>query len=471
MRHEMRRLTGVPMPGEIDARCRAIPPNHNILLFPKGISTLSRVSGHEHKKMCSILLGLIIGLPVPDGWDSSRIVKSTRALLEFLFLAQYRSHTTASIERLQDSLTAFHNSKAVFIDVGAQKNFNFPKLHSLLHYASSIQLFGTTDNYNTEQSECLHIDLAKNAYRATNHKDEYPQMVAWLERREKIERHATSIDMRQDLHAQTQSVAGPPCACTQSVKMARRPSVKAVTFDDLKLRYGALKFQDALADFIAHVNNPGARGNTLSRYAENTLIPFCQVPVFHIIKFMATGNTEETGTADSVYARPEQRDMCGRIIPPCFDTVLVQNPSSDTKQGQVKGKSYWSSVNLTDRYSGLQVAQVHTVFHLPNRAVREVCPSLDTSPATFLAYVEWFSPLVAIPDAAHRMYQVSRMMKDGEPCGGIIPVDWVLRSVHLLPCFGPVVPQQWSSFTVLDQCQTFYLNPFTDVYSYISLCR
>jgi len=152
------------------------------------------------------------------------------------------------------------------------------------------------------------------------------------------------------------------------------------------------------------------------------------------------GNTEETGIADSMYAQLEQRDTCGWIIPSHFDTVLVQNPSSDTKQGQVKGKSYWSSVNLADWYSGLQVAQVHTVFYLPNRAICEVCPLLDTLPTTFLTYIEWFSPLVAIPDAIYCMYRILRMMKDGEPCRGIIPVDWVLCSVHLLPCFRPVVP-------------------------------
>jgi hypothetical protein len=68
---------------------------------------------------------------------------------------------------------AFHNNKAVFINLGIWENFNIPKLHSLLHYASSICLFGTIDNYNTEQLECLHIDLAKEAYHATNRKDEY----------------------------------------------------------------------------------------------------------------------------------------------------------------------------------------------------------------------------------------------------------------------------------------------------------
>jgi len=56
------------------------------LLFLKGIMTLSHVLGHEHKKMCSILLGLIVDLPVPSGLDSSHMVKAIHMFLDFLFL-------------------------------------------------------------------------------------------------------------------------------------------------------------------------------------------------------------------------------------------------------------------------------------------------------------------------------------------------------------------------------------------------
>ena len=123
---------------EIDVRCRAMPPNHNIMLFAKGISNLSRVSGHEHKKMCSILLRLIVNLPVPGGHDSSRIIKATRSLLDFLYIAQYPCHTSDTLDQLQRCLAGFHEHKAVFLDLGAREGFNLPKLHSLSHYASSI---------------------------------------------------------------------------------------------------------------------------------------------------------------------------------------------------------------------------------------------------------------------------------------------------------------------------------------------
>jgi hypothetical protein len=122
---------------------------------------------------------------------------AVHALLDFLFLAQFPNQTSDTICCLEDSLLVFHNNKEVFIDLEIWENFNIPKLHSLSHYAQSIQLFRTTDNYNTEQLEHLHIDFAKDAYQATNCKDEYSQMTVWLEHQEKIQWHAAAIKWRQ----------------------------------------------------------------------------------------------------------------------------------------------------------------------------------------------------------------------------------------------------------------------------------
>ena len=100
-------------------------------------------------------------------------------------------------QRGEESLRQFHSNKDVFIDVGVREHFNSPKIHSLLHYGSSIILFGTTDNYNTEQTERLHINFTKNAYRATNRKDEYFQMATWVKRREKTQNHSAFLNWQQ----------------------------------------------------------------------------------------------------------------------------------------------------------------------------------------------------------------------------------------------------------------------------------
>ncbi|KAJ6599632.1 hypothetical protein B0H10DRAFT_1825166 [Mycena sp. CBHHK59/15] len=182
---------------EIDARCRHLPPNHNIRIFMNGISHISCVTGQEHDQMCRFLLGIVIDIPLPDNLSNVRLIRSIRALLDFLYLAQYPIHSDETLAQLDDALNRFHDNKDIFVDLGIRMNFNLPKLHFLRHYKLLITRFGTTDNFNTEYAERLHIDLAKDAYRATNHKDEYPQMTQWLERKEKILLHAKFIQWRQ----------------------------------------------------------------------------------------------------------------------------------------------------------------------------------------------------------------------------------------------------------------------------------
>ena len=181
----------------IDMRCRLMPPNHQIVLFPKGIMMLSHVLGKEHKNMCHVLLGLIVDLHLADGMSSAHVLKAVWGLLDFLYLAQLPLQTTNTISCLRQSLVVFHENKDIFIDLGMRDHFNVPKIHSLIHYCSSILLFGATDNYNTEQTERLHIDFMKDAYRATNNKDEYNQMTTWLDRSEKLQQHAKFNDRRQ----------------------------------------------------------------------------------------------------------------------------------------------------------------------------------------------------------------------------------------------------------------------------------
>jgi len=174
---------------------------------------LSHVSGKEHKGICCILIGLVIDLPLPHGQAPTRVLRAMRALLDFLYLAQLRSHTTDILHCLKDSLSHFHENKVVFTDLSIQQHFNFPKIHSLLHYGSLITLFGTMDNYNTEQTECLHIDFTKAAYCATNHKDELPQMTTWLGQLEKVQQHTELVMSRQELGQQcgtSVQPTGPP---------------------------------------------------------------------------------------------------------------------------------------------------------------------------------------------------------------------------------------------------------------------
>ncbi|KZT19695.1 hypothetical protein NEOLEDRAFT_1077336 [Neolentinus lepideus HHB14362 ss-1] len=445
---------------EIDARCRRFPPNHGIHIFTKGISTLSHVTGHEHAQMCQLLLGLIMDVRLPDRVSSSKLIRAIRALLDFLYLAQYPVHTSKTLSHLQDALRRFHDNKDAFVELGIRDNFNLPKLHALLHYLLSIQLFGTTDNYNTEYTERLHIDLAKDAYRATNHKDEYPQMMAWLERREKVLRHTNYVawclaKTTAPLPQSSQSTSEPMAARAEPPRtgliMTRWPTLKAVPIHVIRSDYGARFFADAFTRFVVKYNNPQLTSAQVEDATGDVFLPFQVLPVYHKIKYGLDDVSRVDGASmtlrDAVHVRPATTDKRGRPIPARFDTVLVNLGS---------GKEY-----------GYRVAQVRVVFSLPPRAISLLFP--QKPPPKYLAYVEWFTPFASSPEPNSHLYRVSRSVNhSGDRLASVIPVLQIRRSVHLYPKWGPSVPREWMSSTVLDKATSFYVNPYLDRHTYMT---
>jgi Plavaka transposase len=193
MKHLIQWTISVFSATEIDACCCQMPPNHNLRLFSHGVSTLSHVTGQEHDQMCWYLLGLVINIELPGGLSNARLLCCMCGILDFLYYSQYPVHTDTMLYLMQDALNRFHINKKIFIDLGIRDHFNILKFHFVSHYIDLIKLFGTTDNFNTQYTEQLHIDYTKIAYVATNKKDEYKQMTRWLKRKEKIQQHEQYI--------------------------------------------------------------------------------------------------------------------------------------------------------------------------------------------------------------------------------------------------------------------------------------
>ncbi|KAI0762223.1 hypothetical protein C8Q74DRAFT_135973 [Fomes fomentarius] len=469
---------------EIDARCRRLPPNHNLRHFSKGLSSLSRVTGKEHQDICRILIGLIIGLRLPSGTSAAQLVRATRALLDFLYLAQYRTHTTSTLTLLDDALEAFHANKDIIVQLGIRIHFHFPKLHSLDHYRRSIELFGTTDNYDTQYSERLHIDLAKDAYRATNHKDELSQMTLWLERKEKIQRHEKFVQWRlaQPPLISATSVASPDLptmfASTSAtsehgpgpgrphepinkprlhIEMAKHPSA-SIALHQLPIQYSAAYFRDALTRFIVTFNHPTFTGAQVEHASAGVYLNFRRVPVYNKVKFWITDPhglaAPECEARDVIHVRPSRKNKHGADVGGRFDTALVRIPGAAAEG---------STLPPSGRF---RVAQVRVVFKIPFKCLSELFPNCPpTDYPQHLAYVEWFTPLTST-DPDHGLYKIARALRHGSRLASIIPINQLERSCHLFPDFGPVAPRHWSSSTVLDECPAFFVNAFTDRYTY-----
>ncbi|KAG2124671.1 hypothetical protein DEU56DRAFT_963354 [Suillus clintonianus] len=405
---------------EIDARCRRLPLNHNIRLFTKGITTLSRLSGKEHAQNCQFLLGIIIDIRLPNNLNAGRLLRAVRGLLDFLYLAQYPCHSSETLELLHAALDTFHDNKGIFVDLGIRNNFNLPKLHAARHYPLMIMLFGTTDNYNTEYTERLHIDIAKDAYRATNHKDEFIQMTICF-RREQV--------------------------------MMKHPSAKAVSLQKLINDYGATYFREALARYIARLNcspHHVPQGQELDDLAIDIHFPFRTLPVFHKIKWLSLdtrGHGDASVTLDSIHAKP-QHHSGSRLVAQRSDTALVDRMTG--------------APGLKD----LRVGQVRAIFALPPTSILMLFSPTVQVPS-HLAYIEWFTLFPPAPDRNHGFYKLSwALARGGERLASIVPIANILCSTHLVPRFGAVAPREWTSGTVLDDCESFWLNLYLDRHTF-----
>lgn len=329
LKHLLAWLRTICGDAEIDARCRRLPPNHNIHLFMNGISGLSRVSGAEHDHICRFVLGLIVDVRLPNNLHNGRLLSAVSGILDFLFLSQYPVHSSETLDSQDDAFELFHANKSIFVDLGVRAHFKIPKLHNCRHYRPHIELYGTTDNYNTQYTERLHIDFTKNAYRSTNFKDPFTQMVTWILRREKILCHARYVKWQLDGNPAEAVRAVPILVRKYELRMTKHPTVKAVTLANVVEKYGATYFRDALARYITCLRFPDAGAREIERRAGAISMPFRTLPVFHTIKFTSTDFYTPDGPSDvvvdSVHVKPRRLDGRGREIPSRFDTVLVND--------------------------------------------------------------------------------------------------------------------------------------------------
>ncbi|KAJ3850587.1 hypothetical protein EV368DRAFT_75035 [Lentinula lateritia] len=461
MKHLIVWITTIVGADEVDARVRRLPARYGIHHFHKGITTLSR--------MCTFLLSLVTDIPRKTTSQSNRLLIATRALLDFLYLSCYPIHSDESLTMVETSLSTFHANKDIFIELGAREHFNFPKIHYLCHFVPGFKLFGTSDNYNTETTERLHIDFTKDAYRASNRKDEYSQMTKWLERREKVVQHTNYLSwcksqrglnpqsipfiipgVHYDFPGSQRSLQDMQCSLTHV--LTKFPTQKMVSFSKLmqikpdQQGYGACNFEYALKMFIVQHSDP--QSTTIGQIEDMTTflsLLFQSVPVWHRIKFR-NEDLYGTKTLDVVAAHPRRYNSHGQITQIFqFDAALIQvQPKVDAS-------------NL-DFLQGLQVGRIRVIFSIPSQHLACLILPKDIVLPTHVAYVEC------------GLYRVKPLFnRDGSRAASVISVEMIQQSVHLYPKWGGVVPSIWSYESVLDQSPSFLVSPFTDIHTYFNM--
>ena len=310
-------------PGELDERIHCLPPCYGVRHFKQGWSNLGQISGKERKQMARILLGCMIG-KVPLG-----VIRCYRALLDFIHLAQYPSHDDHTLGYLDAALTAFHVNKGVLLALGTREHLNIPKIHSLTHYVDSIRWFGTTDNYNTEMFERFHIDFCKEAWYTSNGRNEKPQMMVWLSRREKVASFESYLKMTLDTQNEDTEFTHSRFSDHQII-LTKQPHRSKQDIGNIMQTHDCSGFERDLQSYLNDQNS-----KNLSRFhLQNASLPFNVLDVHHNFKFCleTLGNDVdlENEEADSVKAKPKSKGIEAR-----FDTIVVMEKNDCQSTGLI----------------------------------------------------------------------------------------------------------------------------------------
>jgi hypothetical protein len=305
--------------------------------------------------MQRVFAGLLVGAV------QSAVLKTATAAIDFIYYAQFQVHTSKSLDAMANSLKVFHENKDIFIRAGIREHFNIPKVHSMVHYIEAIKSRGSADGFNSESPERLHIDFAKEGYRASNKKDYLKQMTVWLQRQEAIARFGAYLDylnqqehgicpsssdsdneLDMDIDNEHGSQDEGDEASVQVRLLSVKPGFPHCDINTITNLHKADNFPAALKTFIRRVHPPPAvpiLPNSVDHFDLYKRLSIRHKPV------PATRNV----TVDRIRATPEVPAHARlKAVPAHFDTVLVRTEevNEHTKGTYLEGNVLFRRVLL-----------------------------------------------------------------------------------------------------------------------------
>ncbi|KAG1775617.1 hypothetical protein EV702DRAFT_1115316 [Suillus placidus] len=317
------------------------------------------------------------------------------------------------------------------------------------------------------RNSLLHIDFAKDAYRASNKRDYEEQMALWLQRQEAVFLRSsylhwlsgrsqsatasshTDPNRRDDLESdsdaeieesQSESRSAAPTNSSPTLPidvvhvLAKTPAHPRQSVQHLITAHGTTMFFPALKCFL-HEHMP-----------RNNIVPGPH-DRFDVYRQVVIVTPPDPRVSDSpkwwrIRATPKVQPGPGRKpgSPARFDMALISDG--------VRTSNLWT-------FEGVRVVQVHIIFTLPRQF------QVGTS-SRALAYVEWFTPLRE-PDPSSGLRQVSRSTRQLHRNAAVIYIDEIVRPCHLIPKMGPSVDPGWTSANAYEMANDFYLNTFIDL--------
>jgi hypothetical protein len=164
---------------QLDERFRCVPPFTGLKRFSH-FSEVKQWTGVEQKAIIRQLIPVIAPLLTTK---EPGAMHCARAIVDFILLAQYKTHDDETLRYLEQALYRIDKTKVAFqklrpIDkITEEGHFNFPKFHIMTHYTTCIREYGAADNFDTEHSEAGHKYHVKAFYGRTNKRRGYEDQI------------------------------------------------------------------------------------------------------------------------------------------------------------------------------------------------------------------------------------------------------------------------------------------------------
>lgn len=491
---------------EMDRRYKGVPPLSGLRHFDDGISVLSMETGDEARAMEHSFVPLIAGMLLAD------MVGAARCVIDFLYHAHRPQLSEDDLTVLESDLREFHDYKDIFTSTKVlatkQEFHGIPKIHMLRHYAESIRQLGTTDGYNTELPERLHIDYVKVSYRASKGPDQVPQMACHLQRREallivhaRLERQG--IIPKRAVKWQRDGMAEGLGSSVVINEDAEEDELEMDELENNECRIGEDEdfLETGNADAMA-VNEPlmlpnprlvianssprpNVRGSALitlyhATYLLSALSKFFRDHCPTIALFLDFDEHMKFDVwtrfrlfheplpfaplvgpkIDRIRAFPGPATGSHRSVhKPTFDTVLLDafpNRSGLHREYPFT-PAFFQRCQTNTLSRGYCAARLRVIFKLPKY--------LRDAYSEHLAYVELFREFSESAHRPHRLHEVSHLTRDNKRVTMVVPLTQIQMVCHLIPQYESLGQIRVDSNTdLLDKCRRFWLSPYSSYY-------
>ncbi|KAJ7195421.1 hypothetical protein C8J57DRAFT_1646956 [Mycena rebaudengoi] len=255
-----------------------------------------------------------------------KLLKAIRSYVELDIYTSFKLHTSDTIAAGRKALQRFGDMMKEYIAACegtefADKNWNFPKMHSHDHVFDDIEDKGVTRNFGTKPDEAMHGAMRDIYLRQTNFRDVAPQILKADHRimvgkyiRDQLNDLDGLLLVDEDLPEDTEDIVGNVVVGAKRKAIAfsalEQENARDIAFHDFRTR-----FSHFLSKFLQVYDHGLPDGRLMKLVPEDEIIPFQFLKIF----FQSLDDWEDY--ADYLRCSP---DFYGH---PRYDAVIIKTVS------------------------------------------------------------------------------------------------------------------------------------------------